>query len=60
MGHWIELMKIDTCSAKVLKLLRETLDGYVNAAKMRQEWGSYEFKGSKIYNQYLKLLAEKG
>ena len=39
MGHWIELMKVDTSAEKVFQVAEQEF-GYEKAAKMREEYGA--------------------
>ena len=41
MGHWIELMKVDTSAEKVFQVAEQEF-GYEKAAKMREEYGAMD------------------
>jgi hypothetical protein len=48
MGHWIELMKIDTSAEKVFEVAQQEF-GVEEAAKMRQKWEGMNEKDQKAY-----------
>lgn len=50
MGHWIELMKIDTSAEKVFEVAEREF-GAAKAAEMRQEWAVMDLQAQKVYTQ---------
>ena len=48
MGHWIELMKIDTSEKKLFEVAEQEF-GYARAAEMRMEYGKMDQNAQKNY-----------
>jgi hypothetical protein len=48
MGHWVELMKIDTSAEKVFEVAEKEF-GAAKAAQMRSEWAVMEVEQQNAY-----------